>query len=111
MEKAATRLLISMENISCGFWYTKTADYHHAMESPVSGVTMYLHDHGYCLCQVTCSLSTSDGNRKPAFRIEIINEIISCGHVVAKLLVTEYRCSWLVLSFRNKYSCSSSECP
>ena len=53
----------------------------------------------------------SDGNGKPAFRIEIINEIITCGHVVAKLLVTEYRCSWLVLSFRNRYSCSSSDCP
>ena len=88
-----------MESISCGFWFTKTADHHHAMESPVCGVTMYLHNHGYCLCEVTCSLSTSDGNGKPAFRI---NENISCGHVVAKLLVTElvteYQCSWLVLS-------------
>ena len=82
-----------MESISCGFWYTKTADHHRAMEPPVTGVTMYLHYHGYCLCQVTYSLSTSDGNGKHAFRI---NENISCGHVVAKLLETEYQCSWLV---------------
>ena len=43
--KAATRLEISMKSISYSFWYTKAADYHHAMEPPVTGVKMYLHDH------------------------------------------------------------------
>ena len=54
------RLEISMESISCGVWYTKTADHHHAMEPP---------------------------------------------------LVTEYQCSWVVLSFRNRYRWSLPRCP